>query len=139
MFPKKFAGMKFPWPLPIFPHSNRCGRKWWKCSGKSQKKTSCVLDGRDIGSFVLPDAKFKFYVTADSRVRAERRYKELLGRGQKVDFETLHEEIVRRDKQDSEREFSPLKIADDAIVVDTSDLGIDEVVAKIKSLIQSRI
>ena len=103
------------------------------------KKTSCVLDGRDIGSFVLPDAKFKFYVTADSRVRAERRYKELLGRGQKVDFETLHEEIVRRDKQDSEREFSPLKIADDAIVVDTSDLGIDEVVAKIKSLIQSRI
>ena len=71
--------------------------------------------------------------------RAERRYKELLGRGQKVDFETLHEEIVRRDKQDSEREFSPLKIADDAIVVDTSDLGIDEVVAKIKSLIQSRI
>ena len=63
----------------------------------------------------------------------------MLGRGQKVDFETLHEEIVRRDKQDSEREFSPLKIADDAIVVDTSYLGIDEVVAKIKSLIQSRI
>ena len=63
----------------------------------------------------------------------------MLGRGLKVDFETLHEEIVRRDKQDSEREFSPLKIADHAIVVDTSDLGIDEVVAKIKSLIQSRI
>ncbi len=103
------------------------------------KKTSCVLDGRDIGSFVLPDAKFKFFITADSRVRADRRYKELLGRGQRIDFESLYEEIVKRDKQDSEREFSPLKIADDAIVVDTSELGIDEVVAKIKSLIQSKI
>lgn len=100
---------------------------------------SCVLDGRDIGSTVLPDAKFKFYITADSRVRAMRRFRELTGRGQKVDFETLHNEIRQRDKQDSEREFSPLKRAKDAVVVDTSELGISEVVAKIKSLIQSKI
>lgn len=106
---------------------------------KIAKEMSCVLDGRDIGSAVLPDAKFKFYVTADSKVRAMRRFKELTECGQKVDFETLHREILQRDKQDSEREFSPLKQADDAVVVDTSHLGIDEAVAKIKALIQSKI
>ncbi len=103
------------------------------------KTMSCVLDGRDIGSAVLPDAKFKFFVTADSKVRAERRYKELLSRGETVNFEKLHEEIVARDKQDSEREFSPLVCAKDAIVVDTSNMRIDEVIATIKGHIQSKI
>lgn len=103
------------------------------------KKMSCVLDGRDIGSAVLPDAKFKFFITADSKVRAERRYKELLERGEKVDFEKLHEEIVARDKQDSEREFSPLVCAKDAIVVDTSAMNVDEVIKTIKGYIQSKI
>ena len=103
------------------------------------KKMSCVLDGRDIGSAVLPDAKFKFFITADSKVRAKRRYKELLERGEKVDFEKLHEEIVARDKQDSEREFSPLVCAKDAIVVDTSAMNVDEVIKTIKGYIQSKI
>ncbi len=103
------------------------------------KGMSCVLDGRDIGSTVLPNAKFKFFVTADSKVRAERRYKELLARGEKVEFEKLHEEIVARDKQDRERKFSPLVCADDAIVVDTSQMNIEEVVSTIKSKIQSKI
>ena len=103
------------------------------------KSTSCVLDGRDIGSAVLPDAKFKFFVTADSKVRALRRYKELKARGQTVDFDALHEEIVQRDKQDSEREFSPLIRAEDAVLVDTSAMNIDEVVSYIKSVIQSKI
>ena len=103
------------------------------------KQMSCVLDGRDIGSTVLPNAKFKFFITADSKIRAERRYKELQARGQTVEFETLHEEIVKRDKQDSEREFSPLKKADDAYLLDTSKMNVDEVVAKIKSIIQSKI
>ena len=103
------------------------------------KSMSCVLDGRDIGSTVLPDAKFKFFVTADSKVRAERRYKELLERGEKVDFETLHQEIIARDKQDKERTFSPLVCAEDAIVIDTSDMGINEVVSTIKAMIQSKI
>ena len=103
------------------------------------KKMSCILDGRDIGSAVLPDAKFKFFLTADSEVRAKRRYDELTARGQTVDFDKLHAEIIQRDKQDSEREFSPLVCADDAIVVDTTNLSIEEVLAKIKSLIQEKI
>jgi cytidylate kinase len=106
---------------------------------KIAKDMSCVLDGRDIGSTVLPDAKFKFFITAKSEVRALRRFKELAARGQTVDFETLKAEIEKRDKQDEEREFSPLKCADDAVVIDTSDMTIEEVVAKIKSIVQSRI
>ncbi len=100
---------------------------------------SCVLDGRDIGSTVLPNAKFKFFITADSKVRAKRRYDELTARGELVDFDRLHEEIVRRDKQDSEREFSPLVCADDAVVIDTSELDMQQVVQKIKQIIQSKI
>ncbi|MBO5457882.1 MAG: (d)CMP kinase [Clostridia bacterium] len=100
---------------------------------------SCVLDGRDIGSVVLPDAKYKFFITADSRVRAQRRFEELSARGEKVDFEKLHAEIVARDKQDSEREFAPLICAKDAVVVDTSSLSVEEVVAKIKRRIQAEI
>ena len=100
---------------------------------------SCVIDGRDIGTVVLPEAKFKFFIVADSKVRAERRYKELLSRGQTVDFEVLHKEIIERDKQDSEREFAPLRRAEDAILVDTSSMSIEEVVAFIKSKIQEKI
>lgn len=103
------------------------------------KSMSCVLDGRDIGSTVLPDAKFKFYITADSRVRATRRFHELKERGEEVDFEKLHEEIVLRDKQDMEREFSPLVCAEDAVIIDTSDMDIEAVVAKVKNIIQSKI
>ena len=100
------------------------------------KSTACVLDGRDIGSTVLPHADYKFFVTADSFVRAKRRYEELLARGQTADLNEIHEQIVLRDKQDAEREFSPLKRAEDAIVVDTSHLSIEEVVAKIKKYVK---
>ncbi len=103
------------------------------------KSMSCVLDGRDIGSTVLPDAKFKFYITADSKIRAMRRFKELQERGESVEFEKLHAEIVARDKQDTEREFSPLVCADDAVVIDTSEMDVESVVAAIKSVIQSKI
>lgn len=103
------------------------------------KGMSCVLDGRDIGSVVLPDAKYKFFITADSRVRAQRRFDELSARGENVDFEKLHTEIVARDKQDSEREFAPLCCAEDAVVVDTSSMSVEEVVAKIKGTIQAAI
>lgn len=103
------------------------------------KSMSCVLDGRDIGSTVLPDAKFKFYITADSKIRAMRRFKELQERGESVEFEKLHAEIVARDKQDSEREFSPLVCADDAVVIDTSEMDVESVVAAVKSVIQSKI
>ncbi len=100
---------------------------------------SCVLDGRDIGSAVLPHAKFKFFITADSKVRAQRRFDELVARGETVDFDKLHAEIIARDKQDSEREFSPLLCAQDAVVIDTSKMSVEEVVAKVKSAIQEKI
>lgn len=99
------------------------------------KRNDCILDGRDIGTVVLPDATFKFYITATPTVRAERRYKELTGKGQKVDFEDLIEEINRRDYNDSHRKISPLKKADDAILIDTSEMTVKEVVDKLLSYI----
>lgn len=99
------------------------------------KRNDCILDGRDIGTVVLPDAIFKFYITATPTVRAERRYKELTEKGQKVDFEDLIEEINRRDYNDSHRKISPLKKADDAILIDTSEMTVKEVVDKLLSYI----
>lgn len=113
--------------------------KMMEMQRKIADSMSCVLDGRDIGSAVLPNAKYKFFITADSKVRATRRFNELAARGEHVDFEKLHAEIVARDKQDTEREFSPLVQAKDAIVIDTSDLDINGVVAAIKKQIQSKI
>ena len=103
------------------------------------KRMSCVLDGRDIGTAVLPDAKFKFFITADSKVRAMRRYNELCARGEKVDFDKLHTEIIERDKQDSTRKFSPLMQAKDAVLIDTSNMDIPEVLNAVKAVIQSKI
>ena len=99
----------------------------------------CVLDGRDIGSFVLPNANYKYFVTADSFVRAQRRFKELIERGTPVEsLDALHEEIKQRDYNDSHREFAPLKQADDAVLVDTTDMSIEEVVNFILSDLRSR-
>ena len=99
-------------------------------------KTDCVLDGRDIGTHVLPNAKYKFYITASLEVRTERRYKELIEKGQSVDKDKLKDEIALRDYNDSHREFAPLRQADDAIFVDTSNLTIDEVILKILSYLE---
>ena len=105
---------------------------------KIAESLNCVLDGRDIGSFVLPNAKYKYFVTAESKVRAERRYKELIERGTPVEFDALHEEIKQRDYNDSHRDFAPLKQAEDAIVVDTSNMTVEEVVNFILSDVRSR-
>ena len=91
------------------------------------KSTSCVLDGRDIGSYVLPNADYKFYITASVEVRANRRYKELLEKGHQVDFEELKKEIEQRDYNDKHRDFAPLTQAEDAVLIDTSDMSIEEV------------
>lgn len=99
-------------------------------------ETSCVLDGRDIGSHVLPNADFKFFVTAKAEVRAKRRYLELLARGQKADEKEVLQQILLRDEQDSNRAFAPLKKAADAIEIDTSEFSIDEVVTKIENIIK---
>ncbi len=102
-------------------------------------KLSCILDGRDIGSYVLPNADYKFFLTASSDVRAKRRFDELTQKGYAVDFDELKAEIEARDLQDSTRKFAPLKKADDAVVIDTSNLTIDEVLAEMKRLIQEKI
>ena len=99
------------------------------------KVTDCVLDGRDIGTHVLPNANYKFFVTASLDVRAERRYLELLARGQNVDKDALKKEMEIRDYNDSHREFAPLKQADDAILIDTSNMSIDEVINTVTSYI----
>ena len=97
---------------------------------------SCVLDGRDIGSFVLPDADYKFYITAGVDVRAKRRMKELEDKGYKVDFEKLKNEIEQRDYNDKNRDFAPLKCAEDAIIIDTSEMTVTDVLDKILSYIK---
>ena len=99
-------------------------------------KMSCVLDGRDIGSYVLPNADYKFYITASVDVRADRRYKELTLKGHKVDYEELKKEIEQRDYNDKTRDFSPLVKADNAIEIDTSFMNIEQVLNKILSYIE---
>jgi len=86
-----------------------------------------VMDGRDICTYVLPDADHKFYITASVDERARRRFKEL-PEGSNLTFEEIREDIIKRDKNDSEREFMPLKQAEDAVLVDTTDMNIDEVI-----------
>ena len=98
---------------------------------------SMVLDGRDIGTFVLPDAKYKIFLTADPRVRAERRYLELTAKGQSVSRGEVLSEMLARDENDSKRAVAPLKKAADAATVDTSDLNPQEVVERILKIIEN--
>ena len=95
---------------------------------KVAETTDCILDGRDIGTYVLPDCKHKFFITASPEVRAGRRFDELIKKGQQVEYEKILEEINQRDYNDSHRAFAPLRRADDAIYLDTSDMTPDEVV-----------
>ena len=94
-----------------------------------------IMDGRDIGTCVLPNAQVKIYLTASVETRAERRYQELQEKGAACDLEVIKKDIADRDYQDMHREISPLKQADDAVLVDSSDMGIDEVVEAIKTVI----
>ena len=102
---------------------------------KSAESNSIVVDGRDIGTVVFPEANFKFFLIAEPRIRAERRHKEIDDDSVKVDI--IEEEIKIRDKTDSTREIAPLKKADDAFKIDVSDLTIDEVFNKILQKIKS--
>lgn len=99
-------------------------------------QNNIVIEGRDIGTVVLPNANFKFFVTASDTVRADRRYKELVSKGEKVDYNVILKEIRERDFIDSTRENSPLKMADDGILIDTSNLSIDEAVNKMYDIIK---
>ncbi|MBF1004468.1 MAG: (d)CMP kinase [Lachnospiraceae bacterium] len=97
-----------------------------------------VMDGRDIGTVVLPDADLKIFLTASSRVRAERRYRELQEKGIEADLKTIQRDIEERDHRDMTRETSPLRQAEDAVVIDSSMMSVDEVIQNILDLIQSR-
>ena len=97
-------------------------------------KGSVIMDGRDIGTQVLPNADLKIFLTATLNERARRRFEELKAKGQVVTFDAVENEIAARDKQDSEREIAPLAKADDAILIDSTNLTIDEVVKNILDL-----
>jgi cytidylate kinase len=90
-----------------------------------------VLEGRDIGTVVFPDAEAKFFLTASVDVRASRRYRELLDRGHDTEFELVRQEVEARDRRDTQRPVAPLRQADDAVLLDTSALDIDHVVTQI--------
>lgn len=96
-----------------------------------------VMDGRDIGTTVLPNANPKIYLTASSSVRAKRRYDELTAKGEKCDLDVIEKDIIERDNRDMTREISPLKQADDAILVDSSYMTIEEVEDKIIEIVNS--
>jgi cytidylate kinase len=100
------------------------------------EKESVVMDGRDIGTCVLPNANVKVYLTADSHVRAVRRYEELKAKGQDCDLDIIEKDIIERDYQDMHRELSPLKQADDATLLDSSYMTIEEVADAIISMCQ---
>ncbi|MDO5439732.1 MAG: (d)CMP kinase [Erysipelotrichaceae bacterium] len=98
-----------------------------------------ILDGRDIGTVVLPHAEVKIYLTASAEARAQRRTKQNLEKGIEADYEQILSEIIARDYQDTHREHSPLMQAEDAILVDSSDLDLEEVIEKIVSIIEERL
>ncbi len=96
-----------------------------------------VMDGRDIGTCVLPDAQVKVYLTADSSVRAKRRYQELTQKGISCDLHTIEQDIIERDRQDMTRAVSPLKQAEDAVLLDSSHMTVDEVVDAVIALCEA--
>lgn len=103
------------------------------------RRQNVVMDGRDIGTVVLPDAQVKIFLTASVEVRAMRRYLELMENDESADIDKIKAQIKERDERDMNRAISPLKQADDAVLVDTSDLTIDEVVERILSIIDEKI
>ena len=101
---------------------------------KLAEDNDVVMDGRDIGTHVLPNADLKIYLTASSAVRAKRRYDELVAKGEDCDLATIEKDIIERDERDKNREISPLRQAEDAILVDSSEMSVGQVKEKILSL-----
>lgn len=113
-------------------------RKLVELQQKLAADTDVVMDGRDIGTCVLPNAQVKVYLTADSHERALRRYHELADRGEQCDLAVIERDIIERDRQDMTREISPLKQAEDAVLVDSSHMTVAEVADAIISLINAK-
>ena len=103
------------------------------------KQHNVIMDGRDIGTVVLPKADVKIFLTASAEVRARRRTDELLEKGQKANYAQILKEIQQRDYQDTHREVAPLKMSRDSVKVDTSDLDIEGVIAELKAIIQKKV
>ncbi len=103
------------------------------------KNNNCIMDGRDIGTVVLPDAQIKLFLTASAEARADRRFKELIEKGQSVDYDVILKEIKERDYQDSHREIAPLKQAEDALLVDSTEMDLPTTINYMLNLIKERI
>lgn len=103
------------------------------------KRNSCIMDGRDIGTVVLPDAQVKIFLTASAEIRAERRYKELCEKGIEADFKSVLDDIVKRDYNDMHRDIAPLKPAEDSVLFDTTGLALEESVAAVIKIIKEKI
>ena len=104
----------------------------------ARRNGGAVLDGRDIGTVICPDAEVKLYVTASDEVRAQRRFAELVAAGEEVTLEGVLSDLRERDERDSARAAAPLKPAEDAIVIDTTDMSIDDAVAQVVALIKQK-
>ena len=102
-------------------------------------ENNVIMDGRDIGTVVLPNADVKIFLTASPEKRAERRYKELLEKNENIVYNDIIEDIIKRDYQDEHRDIAPLKPAEDSVLVDTSDLNFDESVQKITEVIEAKL
>ncbi len=103
------------------------------------RQHNVVMDGRDIGTVVLPKATVKIFLTASAEVRAQRRYNEMLAKGQKASFAQVLKDIQQRDHQDTHREVAPLKMCRDSVKLDTSDMDIDQVIAAMKEIIAGKV
>ena len=103
------------------------------------KQYNVIMDGRDIGSVVLPKADVKIFLTASAEVRAKRRTDELIAKGQKANFEQILKEIQQRDYQDTHREVAPLKMCRDSIKLDTSDMDLEQAVSAMKEIIEKKV
>ena len=106
---------------------------------KFARESDVIMDGRDIGTVVLPNADIKIFLTATAEERANRRYKELIEKGEDVNYDNILAEIKQRDYNDSHREIAPLKQADDAVLADTTDCNIEEASEKLLDIIRPRI
>ncbi len=103
------------------------------------REANVIMDGRDIGTVVLPKADVKIFLTASAEVRAQRRTQELNAKGQKADYAKILKDIQQRDYQDTHREIAPLKMARDSVKVDTSDMDIDQVIAAIREVVAKKV
>ncbi len=105
----------------------------------AQRLKRAIFEGRDMGTVVFPEAPIKFFLTASPEIRAKRRWKQLQAAGKEVDYQEVYEALLKRDKQDSERQIAPLRPASDAIIIDTTHLGIEEVVNKMQTYVANKL